>query len=398
MRILWIIEGDKYNPNYKIAIKVAKVMAKNHEIYLGLYSDNDAKNNENDSFIKTLSFGEVKAKKLYFDKKVNWRLKTRSEKIKYICIHPKYWKCVGEELVGQLDFVCEYKINKFCKENNIEAVIGTVFPYKIGKLIQNLKYNVSKYIFQLDPYVNNYTLPKKHFEKRKNNEIAMVGKIDKIFTTSLIKKEMMLYSNIDENKIVEIEFPAFSETYNIEYSNKEKSKDKIIFLHAGTFYEDIRNPKILVSIFEKLPDNYFLMLAGFNTKMIHKYDNNIRDRIIDVGLVTQEETDELRKQTDVLISFNNLVENQVPSKLFECIQTGKPLLNICQLDNCPTLPYVDCYDNACTIFVNNIEQDKIINFVGSHLDKKVSKEEILKRYKRHTYEYVADQIEKEIIG
>lgn len=60
-----------------------------------------------------------------------------------------------------------------------------------------------------------------------------------------------------------------------------------------------------------------------------------------MGLLGQDEATKLREKSGILVCFNNLASNQVPSKLFECIETGKPFINLCQLENCPTLPYVE---------------------------------------------------------
>jgi glycosyltransferase involved in cell wall biosynthesis len=174
----------------------------------------------------------------------------------------------------------------------------------------------------------------------------------------------------------------------------KKSENAVIFLYAGSLYSDIRNPSYLVNLFEQLPQNYLLVIAGVNTELLKEYDEKIRDRVTYCGLVEQIEVEQMKRDADVLICFNNAIENQLPSKLFECIETGKPFINLCQLKNCPSLPYVEDYENTINVFVDDIKAEKIVDFIETHKNKVINRDEILKKYGKHTYEHVENQIEE----
>ena len=177
--------------------------------------------------------------------------------------------------------------------------------------------------------------------------------------------------------------------------SSKKKEGEIAFFHCGSLYDDIRNPGNLVRLFELLPGNYKLYVAGRNSDSIRKYDERIRERIVDLGCMPLEDAARARVEADILISYNNLVDNQVPSKLFECINEGKPFINLCQLDDCPTLPYVNGYEMAYTVFTSSMEKDVkgIMGFVEKNMDKEADRAVILEKFRKNTIEYFAETIE-----
>lgn len=401
MNVLWIIEGNKKSANYKIAFELAKNMKQKHTLSCAVYSGNEYEQcQELRTVFDNVSFiGSVDSKKLsdlYADKR--WGAKTNNQKLKYALIHPQ----VAAELLRKE--ICKGKkrsirqLKKICTDEKIDVIIGVVFPYKIANIMSEVQVNAKKLIIQLDPYVNNYTLNPKKITKRIAEEQRLLNSIQCIFTTGIIKNEMLNNHKIENNKIVEIEFPEMSvEKMDDEKEHKaliSKNEDSIFVLYAGSLYKDIRNPVHLVRLFEQLPENYLLVVAGFNSGLLKEYDEKIRNRVIDLGYIDQTDVECLKKDADVLVCFNNAIENQVPSKLFECIETGKPFINLCQLVNCPSLPYVQEYDNVINVFINDMKPDEIIHFIETHKNKVIARDEILKKYYKHTYEYVVNQIEE----
>ena len=65
--------------------------------------------------------------------------------------------------------------------------------------------------------------------------------------------------------------------------------------------------------------------------------------LICYGVVDLETARKGIANADVLINIGNRLTNQVPSKVFEYISTGKPIINLCTMENCPTLSYMNRY-------------------------------------------------------
>ena len=62
---------------------------------------------------------------------------------------------------------------------------------------------------------------------------------------------------------------------------------------------------------------------------------------------------ELESGADILLSLGNAFDNQMPSKLFSYLGTGKPLLHLAVTDTDPTLPYLAKYPLALVLHKKN---------------------------------------------
>lgn len=403
MNILWILEDNQRSANYKIAYNLANIMKNKHNIICAFYGSNlcDANFELNDSFVDVLYLGCFRSKDLntaYINSK--WREKNRKEKVTYIIRHPELIIGLIKKFIAKRNKRCVTQLEAICEEYKIDAVIGTVLPYEIATIMARAKIPCKKIIIQLDPFVFNSMYNEKTRRKHIRLEQEVINSVDVILTTKFIKSEIIEIHQNRKSKVVTIEFPEMS--YDVdkkEYGSNikiNKQSDSILFLHAGSFYEDIRNPKYLLELFMCLPKNYILVVAGLNTHMLRDISGKLADRIIDLGFREQKDVEFLKDKVDFLICFNNKVENQVPSKLFECIETGKPFINLCQLENCPSLPYVQDYDNSINVYVNKMEPGKVIDFVNNNKGKVIDKQTILSKYYKHTFEYVANQIEEEL--
>lgn len=405
MNILWVIENNRYNANYKIAIRLAKQMSKRHTLFCLAYLGSEIEDFSDLKavFVKVESLGGSKSKELkHLLEMPEWREKDKIQKAKYILTHPSLCALIFEKRLSQRKSRCISQIESFCRTNKIDIIIGAVFPYEIAQCVAKVNFDIPKYILQLDPYSTNGTLSNNLRKKRERIERRVLEDISVLFATSIIINELTNKYNKLNCKMIPIEFPELAidnqEEYLVNGENSVLSRKNgfIYLLHAGTFYEDIRNPKYLVKLISGLPNNYKLVVAGVNTSMIHKYDAGFEDRILDLGLLPQNIVSILKREVDALICFNNLVNNQVPSKLFECIETGRPFINLCQLTSCPTIPYVKNYGNACSVFVHLMNSKDIVRFIESHKNITIPRETILSQFYKNTVEYVSQQIEEEI--
>ncbi len=403
MNILIITESNSKSANYNIAIRMAKEFKKNsHQIYAGYFITSDKIQSEEvfvDSFIVQNS--QIQ-EYLILRNSLNWSNITNKKRIEYLITKKNLLRLyLKNALYEKFAYKSSSRIiENFCIEKNIDAVIGVSYPYSICQMVSNVK-NVVKCGVQLDPHAYNYVLPKKQFSQRLREERKTIEKLDYLFTTDLIKNQLVENHKISKNedKIIEIEFPEVDADIirKKECCEKKeiivKKEDTVSFLHAGRFYDDIRNASKLIDLFVDLPSNYVLYVAGPNTADIMKYENRISGRIVDLGYISLEEAKIACGQADVLISYNNAVSNQVPSKLFECINTGKPFINLCQLEECPSLKYVKDYEMACTVFLSeNNNSKKIQEFVSKKVGTIAKRERILHLFKKCTIEYFAKLI------
>ena len=402
MKYFIICEASPSSSNYNIAFRLACELKKRHEVYLGYFPPSS----------ETMRSPGVDGELFWMEDVLGTEYDSirgdRWQRIRYLISHPVYSlaKIMDRTTLGAYTrrVIFMKKAGKLCKDKGIDVVIGVTEPFISAKVASGLRVRSKKYIIQLDPYSYNQCSVKGNRElhkKRLTEEINVFKKTDKLFTTSLIKKDLIRIKAFGDRKehIVEIEFPLIDgERTSKKTSDNtiiKKKEGEIAFLHCGSLYDDIRNPGNLVRLFRLLPENYKLYVAGRNSESIRRYDERIRERIVDLGCLSLEDAAQARVEADILISYNNLVDNQVPSKLFECINEGKPFINLCQLDDCPTLPYVNGYDMAYTVFISSMEKDVkgIMGFVEKNMDKEADRAVIIEKFRKNTIEYFAETIE-----
>jgi len=112
------------------------------------------------------------------------------------------------------------------------------------------------------------------------------------------------------------------------------------FAYAGTFYEDIRNPTILLenlyNLHQKNVDFRFVIYTKTtnpnNMKFLHRYNLLLGDKLIVNNMILREEAIYELSKMDFLINMENLSESQAPSKLIDYGLTRRPIYSFDQLN------------------------------------------------------------------
>ena len=105
---------------------------------------------------------------------------------------------------------------------------------------------------------------------------------------------------------------------------------------------------------------------------------------------------------DVLVNIGNVADNCMPSKLFEYISTGKPIINVYKLPECPTLKYMAVYPAALCISEKEIGEHpeecaaKVREFCRKYKGKRVPEEEIRRLYAANTYDAFTETLRSAI--
>tara|TARA_B110000027_G_scaffold134262_1_gene166157 strand:+ start:8845 stop:10122 length:1278 start_codon:yes stop_codon:yes gene_type:complete len=111
------------------------------------------------------------------------------------------------------------------------------------------------------------------------------------------------------------------------------NNDKINLIFAGRFYNDIRNPEYLLKTFITI-NNSDMLLHLFITsdceELIKRYVKMSNGRIILHNPVSVDLIKKILNDADVLINVGNSIAAFKPSKIFEYISTGKPIVNFYQ--------------------------------------------------------------------
>ena len=287
-------------------------------------------------------------------------------------------------------------IEQVLKSNAIDIIIPVCGYYEAAVAAMSVckRKGIALGIYQVDPCATNRVLPPSTYKERMVFEKALYDYAKFVITTPIIHKEMEEYLTIDQkSKIWIMEFPNVA-LRNIE-RQRDESKD-IRCLFTGKLYPGARDPRYTIRLFSCVTDSKIkLELVGVDQASLCRYiGSNPPENVICRGNMSIEDT---RKEIDlanVLVNIGNVMNNQVPSKLFEYIASGKPIINICVNKDCPSIPYMEKYPLAINLFQSD-EQDETIRcqaerlqrFIQSNFDKNIPPDQIQSLFYMCTPEY-----------
>lgn len=252
-------------------------------------------------------------------------------------------------------------------------------------------------VYQLDTYWNNGDLPDKNRDKRLELETRIAKESSIVLTTPQIyKTNMEIYPEIF-SKAIPVEFPMIKKAE--EYQNEKKdAKTHCVFL--GTLYKGIRPPENVIRIIQELdlPDVVF-DFYGDGQDLIRKLPEyeKAKNRIALHNAISTKEAETVRASADFLVNIDNMVENQVPSKIFEYISTGKPIINFYFKRNSPILEYLKKYPLCGNIYIGNdsdwvFAKKQLETFIHKYKGEYVDFKIIERVFKACTPKYVACQL------
>ena len=99
---------------------------------------------------------------------------------------------------------------------------------------------------------------------------------------------------------------------------------------------------------------------------------------------------------DILINIGNSVPVHMPSKTLEYINTGKPVVNLYKMQDCPTLYYTNRYPLCLNLSEQDPDldaaADRFMRFCLENKGKTVDRAYIESEYADCTPEYIAGKI------
>lgn len=186
----------------------------------------------------------------------------------------------------------------------------------------------------------------------------------------MMKSSMDFYMRYKElpymNKVSFLDIPLFVNNYKKTISSNET----LIISYVGSIPAHIRNPKYFLDLFKTLDNtNIKLLVVGPSTceSLIQQYLKS-DERIERIQRVSHSEALEIIEKSDILLNLGNNLTTMMPSKIFEYISTGKPIISTAPILNEPSISYLDRYGNACILYENHpIEYSvkKICNFIST---------------------------------
>lgn len=303
-------------------------------------------------------------------------------------------------------------INSYLKAlENINDPIDVIIPFclpmeaVVAGMEYTYKHNKTKMIpYLFDPFVESHTLHRAEWNmclKRKNNmkiEKDMLNISSKVFCVNQLKEHLLDYEQYIDN-IVFTEHPMLKKIYSKDISIRLE-RGSMSLTYAGVFDKIIRNPecflKIMAHILPQMDARVHLYTYGNCTDIIERYTTASMGGIIDHGFVPKDEANNAVYASDVLICVGNIDNLQVPSKIFEYMSAGKPIVHFYTADDDVNVEILKDYSLClCLKQDDNLLRENAEKFIKFCLDNKgktLDFSEVEKIYYYATPKFIADQM------
>lgn len=172
-----------------------------------------------------------------------------------------------------------------------------------------------------------------------------------------------------QSKISVVNFPLLNN--NFESSNKNnKINRKINMVYAGTLYQKLRNPEFLCSLLSLIgktrPIEAFFLGSGDCEEIIMLAEKKSNNSIHYLGMKTHKEALKYINDADVLLSIGNSESPMAPSKIYEYMSTGKPIIHTYTYEKDPCIAPLKKYGNALLIPERGeITLDNVLSFLNN---------------------------------
>ena len=167
---------------------------------------------------------------------------------------------------------------------------------------------------------------------------------------------------------------------------------KVQLAYSGGFYYEFRNPSFMMEVLDMLPQNQVeihIYSNGSCADLLDPFYNKSNSVFVKEQWVEHDELQEKLRGMDFLLNISNGISGFQPSKLFEYIATGLPIISFYTnglkeeiLGRYPLSIQIDC-DNES----KDEALQKIDEFMLKNLDKRISPEEIEKLFPMHSKSY-----------
>lgn len=271
----------------------------------------------------------------------------------------------------------------------VVAVGGDIVPARALLGCRGLKHTA---FYQLDPYTTNTTLPAKGIESRCRLEQKLHSSFDLIVTTPMICHELSLRFPLGSN-VTACNFPNITDRTAAPAADTEQ----IRCVFCGAMYA-ARNMDRTLAIVDRVtredPQIFFDFYVLGDTSAVKKAAAE-NPNICLFDPVPPTEIFSVMQSRQALVNIGNVMTNQVPSKIYDYISTGLPVLNFCCNADCPTIAVLENYPLALNLLPEEPVEAAaalLAEFLKENRGKRVQYPHIETHYYENTIACVAQRM------
>ena len=243
------------------------------------------------------------------------------------------------------------EIERLDAEFHFEAVCAVCAPYRAAFALEGAAISGKKLLWQLDPYASarDYTAPG-GFAREKQ----LIDAMHRVYIAPTALRDYAEGAPLYEvrGKMRVLGFPALVPMPD------PAPHEGLRCTFCGSLYPGLREPNFALALFAALNDpELTLTMAGRGWKSFSAATKAagqvLGSRLVLPGPLPPAEAAALEQDADVLLNLGNTRDEQMPSKIFAFLGSGKPILHLAASDTDPTLPYLARYPLALVLYAKD---------------------------------------------
>lgn len=412
--IVFIVDG--YYPNFSAVgvctSNVVEELSKDYNIIIITKKSNNAQQNISfkNSYIRYINTTDN-----YLRNRISEKLKTAKglkRKILeigniavrgygYTCALLKKSNVKRQEVRAFLDEL--EKINE-----EIDVIIPACLPFESVLAALEFKnkcsYRVKVVPFLFDKFSKNSTLHrtdnnrKRKFKTHLSLEKWTIEECDKVIFVESWKEHLQEYFSAFADKFCQVEHPLLKRITSTEIVPYDCEKINIVY--TGALYKKIRNPLYALKLFSRLIEvnkkiilNFYI--NGDYNSIVDSYCEKYPENIINHGSVPTNFAKAVIINADILLSIGNSDVTQLPSKIFEYISTGNPIVHFYSDKEDPVISLLNNYTNSCCVGNDDslIQKEELkLQEMINNLGNNIQFNEVEKIFYKATPRFTANKI------
>lgn len=277
---------------------------------------------------------------------------------------------------------------RLMSSEHYDAMISVSLPVTAHLVASDLKRChplVPLVMYQLDPFTYNYVLPSADLERRRELESRYTQAADAVIAARGVLEENHLHGFSPEHtaRVVSLELPILldriegTETSVAPAVVSELDPAAINCVYAGAFYgSGVRPVDGIVDLIQRLPPEFaFHILGGSADEALRALDLPA-SRLRVYGRVDAIRSDGFIDGADILLSVGNNLPNQMPSKLFRYMSTGKPIIHIQYHDSDLCVDLLRRYGRSLILRAETLKDPDVASTVAAYCREERSRPEM----------------------
>lgn len=179
----------------------------------------------------------------------------------------------------------------------------------------------------------------------------------------------------------------------------DRSKINIVFI--GSIPYPVRSPKYILEVLEEVNnDKFHITFVGENNcpNVFEKSKSVLGEKLTLYNRVSYCKAQEIMMEADILINLGNNKSSMVPSKIFEYMSLGKPIISTYCIDDEPSITYLEKYPLALLLDERNEDifsaAKKTELFIKENMYRQIPYNLVEDKFKLNTPKAFVKEVEK----